>query len=316
MREPSSLPAVEPAGVLAAHPVELRRAAITPRDVFASLTALVQLTKPAITRMVLATTWCGAAIAPGKLRLDLLVWTLVGTALVVGAANALNMYMEGDVDALMSRTRGRPIPSGRISADVALLFGMVLAFVGIPVLDLLVNPLTAFIAGSSLLIYVLAYTPMKRLSTLAVWVGAVPGAVPPLLGWTSQTGAIGIGGMSLFLVLFVWQVPHFHAIAIFRMEEYRRASLLVLPVTRGISYTKWTMIAVSALGLGVSALPVLAGLGGTTYLVAAVALGVPYFVLALYGLSPNAGAKWARSFFFASMPYLLGLFVALVVGTR
>jgi len=215
----------------------------------------------------------------------------------------------------MSRTRGRPIPSGRISGDVALLFGMVLAFVGIPVLDLLVNPLTAFISGLSLLIYVLAYTPMKRLSTLAVWVGAVPGAVPPLLGWTSQTGAIGIGGMSLFLVLFVWQVPHFHAIALFRMDEYRRASLKVLPVTRGIPYTKWTMVAVTAVGFAVSALPALAGLGGTAYRVAAIALGVPYFALALFGLSPSAGPKWARYFFFASMPYLLGLFVALVVGS-
>jgi len=315
MREPSPLPASEPAGLLAAHSLGLRRGATSPREVLATLTALVQLTKPAITRMVLATTWCGAAIAPGKLRFDILVWTLVGTALVVGAANALNMYVEADVDALMSRTRGRPIPTGRISAEVALSFGIVLAFVGIPVLDLLVNPLTAFIAGSSLLVYVLAYTPMKRLSTLAVWVGAIPGAVPPLLGWTSQTGAIGIGGMSLFLVLFIWQVPHFHAIAIFRMEEYRRASLLVMPVTRGIPYTKWAMIAITAVGLAVSALPAMAGLGGATYRVAAIALGVPYFVLALFGLSPNAGSKWARSFFFASMPYLLGLFVALVVGS-
>jgi protoheme IX farnesyltransferase len=315
MREPTPLPAAEPAGVLAAPSIDLRRGALSPRDIFATLTALVQLTKPGVTRMVLATTWCGAAIAPGKMRLDLLVWTLVGTGLVVGAANALNMYVEGDVDALMSRTRGRPIPSGRISADVALSFGLVLAFAGIPVLDLLVNPLTAFVAGSSLLIYVLAYTPMKRLSTVAVWVGAVPGAVPPLLGWTSQTGAIGIGGMSLFMVLFVWQVPHFHAIALFRMEEYRRAALKVLPVTRGIPYTKWSIVVVTALGLAVSALPVLAGLGGTTYRIAAIALGVPYFVLGLFGLSPNAGAKWARSFFFASMPYLLGLFVALVVGS-
>jgi protoheme IX farnesyltransferase len=265
--------------------------------------------------MVLATTWCGAAIVPGKLRLELLAWTLVGTALVVGAANALNMYIEGDVDALMSRTRGRPIPSGRISAEVALLFGLVLAFVGIPILDRLVNPLTAFVGGLSLLVYVLAYTPMKRLSTVAVWVGAVPGAVPPLLGWTSQTGAIGIGGLSLFLVLFVWQVPHFHAIALFRMDEYRRASLKILPVTRGIPYTKWSIVAITVLGLAVSALPALAGLGGMTYRVAAIALGAPYFALALFGLSSSAGPKWARWFFFASMPYLLGLFIALVVGS-
>src|SRR5262245_11555383 len=161
MREPTPLPAAEPAAVLAGPSIELRRGAMAPRDVLATLTALVQLTKPGVTRMVLATTWCGAAIAPGKMRLDLLVWTLIGTGLVVGAANALNMYVEGDVDALMSRTRSRPIPSGRIGAEAALWFGVVLAFIGIPILDLLVNPLTAFIAGLSLLLYVLAYTPMK-----------------------------------------------------------------------------------------------------------------------------------------------------------
>jgi heme o synthase len=290
------------------------RPSIGASDLLGTVSALVQLTKPGITRMVLATTWCGAAIAPGPLKLVSLLWTLLGTGLVVGAANALNMYVEGDVDALMSRTRERPIPSGRISSEAALFFGLILAFVGIPILDLAVNPLTAFIAGLSLLIYVLAYTPMKRLTTFAVWVGAVPGAVPPLLGWTSQMGSIGLGGMSLFLVLFVWQVPHFHAIAIFRMEEYRRASLLVLPVTRGVAFTKAVIVAVLVLGLLVSALPAMAGLGGRVYGVAALALGIPYLALGVAGLARDAGAKWARSFFFASMPYLLGLYVALVIG--
>jgi len=285
-------------------------------DLTSTVSALVQLTKPGITRMVLATTWCGAVIAPGALRIDRLVWGLVGTLLVVGAANALNMYVEADVDALMSRTRERPIPSGRIHGDVALWFGLVLAFLGITILDLLVNPLTAYIAGLSLLCYVLAYTPMKRLTPFAVWVGAVPGAVPPLLGWTSQTGAIGVGGISVFLVLFVWQIPHFHAIAIFRAEEYRRASLRVLPVTRGVPHTKRVIAGVLAVGLAVSALPIVAGLGGTVYAVTAVVLGIPYFAFGLAGLRAEAGAKWARSLFFASMPYVLGLFAALVVGAR
>jgi protoheme IX farnesyltransferase len=312
------LPTSEPSvGLVPARATDLSHApSLAPREIGATLVALVQLTKPAITRMVLATTWCGAVIAPGSLRVERLVWTLVGTALVVGSANALNMFVEADVDALMARTRGRPIPSGRLHADVALWFGLVIGFVGIPILDLLVNPLTALVAGSSLLIYVLAYTPMKRVSPLAVWVGAVPGAVPPLLGWTSQTGAVGVGGMSLFLVLFVWQVPHFHAIAIFRKEEYQRAALQVLPVTRGVAYTKAVIAALLGVGLGVSALPALAGLGGTTYQIAAVVLGVPYFVLGLCGLSPSADTKWARRLFFASMPYLLGLYVALVVGSR
>jgi protoheme IX farnesyltransferase len=293
----------------------LGAAAPATRDTVGFATALVQLTKPSITRMVLATTWCGAAIAPGPVRYGKLAWAVLGTTLIVGAANALNMYLEGDVDALMARTRRRPIPSGRIAPEVALWFGLLLAFVGLPVLDFLVNPVTAFIGGIALLSYVLAYTPMKRLSPFAVWIGAVPGAAPPLMGWTAMTGTLSAAAMSLFLVLFVWQVPHFHAIAIFRSEEYRRAGLKVLPVTRGLAHTKVAIAVLLAVQLAVSALPALAGLGGTAYVVVASVFGLAYFGWGLAGLRPSADARWARSLFFASMPYLLGLFVTLVLGS-
>jgi protoheme IX farnesyltransferase len=267
--------------------------------------------------MVLATTWCGAAIAPGPVGdYARLAWTLLGTTLVVASANALNMYLEGDSDALMSRTRNRPIPSGRIAPEVALWFGVLLALLGLPVLYLAVNPVTACIGAFALLSYVLVYTPMKRISTLAVWVGAVPGAAPPLMGWTGITGSISAGALSLFLVLFVWQIPHFHAIAIFRAEEYKRAGLKVLPVTSGLEYTKFVIVALLILQLFVSALPAFAGLGGRPYIAVAVVLGIIYVAWGLAGLRPKAGARWARSLFFASLPYLLVLFGTLVVRSQ
>jgi protoheme IX farnesyltransferase len=278
--------------------------------------ALFQLTKPGVTRMVVMTTWCGAAMAPGPITDHArLFWALVGTALVVASASALNMYLEADVDALMARTRNRPIPSGRVAPEAALWFGIALAFAGVPVLALLVNPLTAFIGVFALLSYVLVYTPMKRISPLAVWVGAVPGAAPPLMGWTAMTSSVSFGAIAVFLLMLVWQIPHFHAIAIFRSGEYRRAGLRVLPVERGLDYTKFSIVALLILQLFVSALPAFAGLGGLPYVVVATVLGVVYIAWGLVGLRKSAAAPWARSLFAASIPYLLVLFGALVIAS-
>lgn len=280
------------------------------------LGALAQLTKPGVTRMVVMTTWCGAAMAPGPLRdYGRLGWALAGTALVVAAASALNMYLEGDVDALMARTRNRPIPSGRVSPETALWFGVALALVGVPLLGFFVNAVTAFIGLFALLSYVLVYTPMKRVSPLAVWVGAVPGAVPPLMGWAAMTGSVSFAAFTVFLVMLVWQIPHFHAIAIFRMGEYRRAGLRVLPVEHGLDFTKFSIVALLILQLFVSALPAFAGLGGLPYVLVATGLGAVYVGWGLVGLRPSAGAPWARSLFAASIPYLLALLGTLVIAS-
>jgi protoheme IX farnesyltransferase len=275
--------------------------------------SLIELTKPSITRMVLVTTACGAAIAPGPIRdYGKLCFALLGTSLIVGAANALNMFLEGDTDALMKRTRERPIPSGRLSPEVALWFGGLLAFIGLPILDFYVNPLTAFVGGFALLSYVLVYTPLKRVSSLAVWIGAVPGAAPPLMGWTSMTGTLSGAGLSLFLLMFIWQIPHFHAIALFRTDEYTRAGLVVLPASRGVPHTKKTIVGLLVVQLLVSALPAVFGLGGVPYIVAASVLGAVYLGFGIAGLRADAGDKWARSLFFASLPYLLVLLGVLV----
>jgi heme o synthase len=287
------------------------------RDGAGLLPALVQLTKPGVTRMVFATTWCGAAIAPGRVTdYARLAFTLLGTTLIVASANTLNMYLEGDVDALMTRTRNRPIPSGRLAPEIALWFGLALALVGLPMLALLVNPVTAFIGAFALASYVLVYTPMKRVSPTAVWIGAVPGAAPPLMGYTGMTGQVTASALAIFLLLFVWQIPHFHAIAIFRAEEYERAGLKVLPVVSGLEYTKFSIVALLILQLFVSAFPAFTGLGGRAYMAVATVLGAVYVGWGLYGLRPSAGTKWARSLFFASMPYLLVLYGVLVAGAE
>lgn len=286
------------------------------RDARAFVRALIELSKPRITRMVLATTAAGAAMAPGPIAdWSRLAWAMVGTALIVASANALNMFLEGDVDALMARTRGRPIPSGRLPPDVALWFGAGLAAMGLPILEFLVNPATAFVGGFALLSYVLVYTPMKRFSSLAVWIGAIPGAAPPLMGWTAMTGALGAAALSVFLLMFIWQIPHFHAIAVFREDEYTRAGLKVLPAEKGLARTKLTIVVLLLLQLAVSALPALFGLGGKPYVIAASVLGAAYLGLGLAGLRAAAGARWARTLFFASLPYLLVLFGLLVAFT-
>ena len=287
--------------------------AAPPRDARAFARALLELSKPRITRMVLVTTAAGAAMAPGAVTdWAKLGWAMLGTALIVASANALNMYLEGDVDALMTRTRGRPIPSGRLEPDVALWFGAGLAAMGLPILEFLVNPATAFVGGFALLSYVLVYTPMKRFSSLAVWIGAIPGAAPPLMGWTAMTGALSAAALSVFLLMFIWQIPHFHAIAIFRRDEYTRAGLKVLPAEKGLERTKLTIVMLLVVQLAVSALPAMFGLGGLPYVIAAAILGMSFLFLGLTGLRKDAGDRWARTVFFASLPYLLVLFGLLV----
>lgn len=288
-------------------------AADSSRDLGSMLQALVQLTKPGVTRLVIATTLCGAIIAPGPLDAMRVLVVLLGTALVVASANALNMFLEGDVDARMERTRQRPIPSGRLAPEVALWFGLFLAAIGLPLLAYLANPVTALVGAIALVSYVLVYTPLKRVSPLAVYAGAVPGAAPPLMGWTGLTGEVTPAALSLFALMFIWQIPHFHAIAIYRESEYTRAGLKVLPAVRGLDYTKFAIAALLIVQLFVSALPAFVGLGGPVYIVVAASLGALYTAWGLYGLRPQAGKRWARSLFFASMPYLLAVFGSLVI---
>lgn len=276
---------------------------------------LVALTKPRITALVLLTEAAGMCLAPGRLATRTLVVSLVGTALIVGSANALNMWWERDVDALMARTRNRPLPSGRMSPEVALAFGLGLAVVSAPLL-FVVNLATGLLGLVALVSYVGMYTPLKRHTHLALLVGAVPGAIPPLLGWTAATGAVGSGGLLLFALLFLWQIPHFAAIAIFRTEDYARAGLQVISVQHGEGAARQMIAFFSLLLAATSLLFMPFGLAGARYTVVATVLDAAFLALVLRGARSGSARfdvrRWARHVFAASIPYLTFLLVALL----
>jgi protoheme IX farnesyltransferase len=278
---------------------------------------LIALAKPRITAMVLLTTagglWLGHAYGAPELPLRSLtvVLALLGTALVVSGANALNMVMERDIDARMTRTRLRPLPAGRMAPRVALIFGVVTSVVSLPILAFGVNATTALLAALANLLYVLAYTPLKQRSHWALQVGAVPGAIPPLLGWTAATGRIDWAGLALFAVLFFWQIPHFHAIALFRKQDYARAGLVVLPNVEGDDLTRHAIVRYTGVLFVTSLLLAPLGVAHGLYLGAAAVLGTVFLAVACLGLRKDATVRSARAAFGVSLVYLIGLFAAL-----
>jgi protoheme IX farnesyltransferase len=224
------------------------------------------------------------------------------------------MWMERDSDALMSRTRRRPLPTGRLSPEVVLGFGSLLAVVGLTLLATSVSSLSASLGWIALSSYVLAYTPLKRVTTWSLHVGAVPGALPPLIGWASVTGTLSREAFALFAILFVWQLPHFLAIATFRAPEYERAGLKVLPNVSGAAATERSIIFYSvALGI-VALVPWALGMVGLGYGVTALLASATFLGFALQGRGRMPANRWARRLFIASMPYLVVVFAAFVAS--
>jgi protoheme IX farnesyltransferase len=213
----------------------------------------------------------------------------------------------------MARTANRPLPDRRLQPSWALTLGVLMGLFAVPTLTLAVNPVTGLLGAIALVSYVAIYTPMKQHTPAALFVGALPGALPPLMGWTAVTGSVAAPGLVLFGVLFFWQIPHFIAISVFRQEEYERAGLKVLPSVRGIRSAKvQSTVYAGALWL-VSLLLVPYGLAGTLYLVAAVALGAHFFWAAVRGFWAQDDNAWAKKLFVASLIYLTTLFAALIV---
>ena len=272
---------------------------------------LVSLTKPRISVLNASMTAFGLALAGGAPRT---VWlaTLVGTLLLVSSANTLNMYLERNIDALMRRTRGRPLPAGRMPALAALIFGVVLALVALPLLTFGANALTGLLGAIALLGYVLVYTPLKQVTPHALLVGAIPGAMPPLLGWTAASGSVSTAGLALFAVLFLWQIPHFLAIALFLEDDYRAAGIKVYPEERGEPATRRAIVVCLVLQVLVTLLLVPLGLGGSLYLAGAALLGSLMLGLGVTGLLRPVGEAWARRLFLATLIYLPALFGLLV----
>jgi protoheme IX farnesyltransferase len=274
---------------------------------------IVSLTKPRITGLVLATFAGGMWLAPGTMQTWRVVMTLIGTALVVSASNTLNMYLERDADSLMERTRSRPLPLGRLSPETALAFGVLLACASVPLLFLAGNALTGVLGTIALLSYVWIYTPMKRQSSIALFVGAVPGAIPPLMGWTAVTGRLDAPGLVLFAILFLWQIPHFLAIAIYRASDYQHAGFKVLPLSISPLGTRLHILIFSLGLVAASVLLMPMHVAGLVYTIAASLLGAVFVGWGIAGFRAAAATRWARSLFLVSIVYLTLLFVALIV---
>ncbi len=274
----------------------------------------IELTKPGITRLVTMTAAAGFYLAsPADVDWVRLLYTLVGVAVAAGGANALNEYTERELDARMRRTRGRPLPSGRVGRRGALVFALLASIAGTLYLLLLVNAATALLVALSIVSYVVVYTPLKTRTTLATLVGAVPGALPILAGWAAAGGRVGPVAWSLFLILFLWQIPHFLALAWMHRDDYARGGYAMLTVfdPDGGATGRQTLLYSLAL-LPVSLLPSVFGLTGALYFVGAFVLGV-LFLVAGAAMSLRCTADRARRLFLASVLYLPLLLVLMVV---
>lgn len=276
--------------------------------------AFVELTKPGITRLVLLTTAAGFYMAArGSLDLLLFAHALFGTGLAASGTNALNQYVERDIDARMRRTRDRPLPSGRLRPAEAGRFAALLAVAGVAHLALFVNLLTAAVVAATVASYVLVYTPLKRYTSLATLVGAVPGALPILAGWTAGGGPLNAVGWTLFWILFLWQIPHTLALAWMHRRDYRDGGLAMLSVfdPEGRSTGAQALLYTLTL-LPISLLPTLLGLAGTLYFVSALAAGTAFLALAAR-LAVRRSQRRAHRLFLASVVYLPVLLAALAI---
>ena len=274
---------------------------------------VVQLTKPRICTLALLMATLGYVMGShGDISSQHFLFTLLGTGLVGAASCIFNQIAERDVDSLMLRTKGRPIPAGRIDSYEALKIGIAMGLVGELVLLFAVNSITAILGALTLLTYVGVYTPAKKTTPMSTLIGAVPGAIPPLMGWTASYGSISIQGIVRFMILFLWQIPHFLAIAWLYKEDYARASLPILAVVddNGSATAKQVILYSIAL-LPLTLVPTVWGITGVVYLWGALVLGLVYLLCGVL-LSIYQNRSYARLLFIVSIIYLPVLGVLMV----
>ncbi|MSP83925.1 MAG: protoheme IX farnesyltransferase [Alphaproteobacteria bacterium] len=273
----------------------------------------VALLKPRVMSLVVFTGFTGLVLAPGSLHPALAIIAVFCIALGAGAAGALNMWYERDIDALMSRTANRPIPAGRMAPGTAVAFATPLAVSSVTILGLATNWVAAGLLAFSILFYVLVYTVwLKRRTPQNIVIGGAAGALPPVIGWAAVTGGVDLLPLALFLLVFLWTPPHFWALALVRRGDYARAGVPMLPVVAGLEATRWHILAYSGLLLPVSLIPVALGAIGWIYGVAAAALGALFIAGALRVVTTRTDAAAQRLFGF-SILYLALLFVALLI---
>jgi protoheme IX farnesyltransferase len=276
--------------------------------------AFYALTKPRVVSLIVFTAVIGMFLAtPGMVPVQILLAATLGIALVAGAAAAVNCLVEQNVDALMLRTRWRPLPSGELSSLQTLLFAGMLGGLGLWLLVHFVNPLTMWLTLATFVGYAIVYTViLKPLTPQNIVIGGASGAMPPVLGWAAVTGEVTTEAMLLFLIIFAWTPPHFWALALYRTEDYARAGVPMLPVTHGKEYTRLQVLLYTIILFAVSLLPFAVRMSGWLYLAAALALGAVYlgYAVRLYTAYSD---RLARRCFRYSIVYLAALFAALLV---
>jgi protoheme IX farnesyltransferase len=301
--------------------IDLRSSAVavverTPLTFRERIAAYAELTKPRITFLIVATSAAGFALgSPGRLDYLAMLSALLGVALLSSGIATLNQYAERDLDGLMRRTAARPLPSGKLAPWEAFAFGAGITVLAEIYLLVLVNPLSALLGLTVIAGYLFAYTPLKTRTTLSTLVGAFPGAVPPLIGWSAARGTVSVEGWVLFAILFLWQFPHFLAIAWMYREDYARAGILMLPVVEPDGrVTAQQIVIYTLMLLPVSLLPTVLGMTGRIYFIGAFVLGLLFLYSSLRAAF-SMSRQQARRLLLASVLYLPLLFLLMVLNS-
>ncbi len=278
-----------------------------------ALKDFIALLKPRVMSLVVFTGIVGMVLAPGALHPVLAIVAILCIAVGAGAAGAINMWYDRDIDALMSRTKNRPIPAGRVPPDIALGFGITLAVASVAIMALAVNGVAAGLLAFTIFFYIVVYSMgLKRRTPQNIVIGGAAGAFPPMIGWAAVSGDITIASIILFAIIFLWTPPHFWALALYKKGDYDKASVPMLPVVAGREVTAWQMLIYTAALLPVTLLPCVIGLSGMVYGVGALALGLLFLASAI-NVIRDQSERSARRMFPFSILYLFLVFILLLV---
>ncbi len=290
-----------------------------PRISEAEVGDYIALLKPRVMSLVIFTALVGLAIAPGHFHPVLAITSLLCISVGAGASGALNMALEGDIDAVMSRTANRPIPRGRITPGEAMAFGMTLSFFSVMTLGILVNWYAGALLAFTIFFYVVIYTMgLKRRTAQNIVIGGAAGSLPPVVAWVAATGSISVEPLLLFLIIFFWTPPHFWALALFRSDDYARAGIPMLPVVAGPDATRLQILLYTVVLVAIAAAPWPLGYFDAVYGIASLILGAGMLVLAVnvyVSRERSASLRATRKLFAFSILYLFGLFATLLVET-
>ena len=282
-------------------------------SVTAAISDFASLMKPRVMSLVVFTGLVGLYLAPGDMHPVLQVVAIVCIAMGAGASGAINMWYDRDIDAIMARTRSRPIPAGRVDPEAALVFGVIMAGGSVIVLGLATNWLAAALLAVTIAFYVFIYTMwLKRRTPQNIVIGGAAGALPPVIGWAALTGSVSIDTVVLFAIIFIWTPPHFWALALYRSDDYKAAGIPMLPVVSGRRETQNSILAYSLILAPCGMVPAAIGTVGWVYGIAAAVLG-GLFVLAAWKVWRDASTRHCKQLFAYSILYLFLLFLAMVI---